>query len=273
MSTDDEIFVDAKEEPTEDDPQQDSDQINTVLDTDDDSPIELIKEDKVGKTKRDYSRKKTESQKQSSNDEGGSSSDDKGTKSKERSESPSVMDDDGNDSTPRTSRRTSLTPNIDSIPNSPLASDEREYLIWKKSILMVFNRLSTHKYASVFLKPISDEQLPGYKNLIYRPMDLKKIKENIENGSTRTTVEFQREIMLMCLNAIMFNKRDSNAYNMAKEMMSESQTIIETTMDTWKKDSDKFGGITVAVASSVSSTTSSASKGRSSRKSQRMSAI
>lgn len=270
MSTDDEIFEDAKEEPVE---EQDSDQINTVLDTDDDSPIEVIKEDKVGKTKRDYSRKKNESQKQSSNDDGGSSSDDKGAKSKdrERSESPSVIDDDGNDSTPRTSRRTSSTPNIDSVPNSPASSDDREYLFWKKSILMVFNRLSSHKYASVFLRPITDDQSTGYKNIIYRPMDLQTIKKNIENGSIRTTIEFQRDIMLMCLNAIMFNKRDSNAYNMAKEMMSESKAIIDTTMDTWKKDSG--GGLTVAVASAVSATTSSASKGRSSRKSQRMSAM
>lgn len=277
MSTDDDIFEDAKDEPIEEDPHQDSDQINTVLDTDDDSPIEVIKEDKVGKTKRDYSRKKmdlTESQKQSSHDDGGSSSDDKGMKNKERERSespPSVMDEDGNDSTPRTSRRTSSTPNIDSVPNSPASSDDREYRVWRKSILMVYNRLSTHKYASAFLRPITEEQSAGYKNVIYRPMDLQTIKRNIENGLIRTTIEFQREVMLMCVNAIMFNRRDSNAYNMAKELMSESNAIIETSMDTWKKDSDKFG--LIAVASSVSSTTSSASKGRSSRKSQRMSAI
>lgn len=40
--------------------------LESNIETDDDTPIEVIKEDKPGKTKRDYSRKKTEKDERSS---------------------------------------------------------------------------------------------------------------------------------------------------------------------------------------------------------------
>ncbi|GAB0096692.1 hypothetical protein DMENIID0001_122350 [Sergentomyia squamirostris] len=68
----------------------------------------------------------------------------------------------------------------------------------------------------------------------FRPMDLNMIRRNLETGTIRTTSEFQRDVLLMCHNIMMFYKRDSSYYSMAKEMMTESATIIENAMDSWK---------------------------------------
>lgn len=57
--------------------------------------------------------------------------------------------------------------------------------------------------------------------IFFRPMDLSTIKKNIENGLIRSTAEFQRDIMLMFQNAVMYNSSDHDVYHMAVEMQRD----------------------------------------------------
>ncbi|KAI9562025.1 hypothetical protein GHT06_012990 [Daphnia sinensis] len=122
---------------------------------------------------------------------------------------------------------------IDSTPNSPtssvstVAEDDRDYRTWKKSILLVWREISSHKNASLFAKPITEESVPGYRSLVMRPMDLSTIKKNIESGAIRSTVEFQRDISLMFFNSIIYNPTYHEVNRLAKEMYTESTTIIQ----------------------------------------------
>lgn len=122
----------------------------------------------------------------------------------------------------------------DSVPNSPasmLHSDDpesvRDYKVWKKAIMLVWRAAATHKYANVFLHPVTDEMAPGYHTIVYRPMDLLTIKKNIESGYIKTTLEFQRDIMLMFQNAIMYNSSDHDVFHMAIEMQKEVMGHIQ----------------------------------------------
>lgn len=47
----------------------------------------------------------------------------------------------------------------------------------------IMNDITAHKLASLFAKPLTEREAPGYKNLIYRPQDLKSIKSAISAGS------------------------------------------------------------------------------------------
>ncbi|KAA8586980.1 hypothetical protein FQN60_000816 [Etheostoma spectabile] len=97
---------------------------------------------------------------------------------------------------------------------------------------------SSQLYANVFLQPVTDEIAPGYHSIVQRPMDLAAIKKNIETGVIRTTAEFQRDIMLMFQNAVMYNSLDHDVYHMALEMQRDvleqiqqflaTQLIMET---------------------------------------------
>ncbi|XP_051537481.1 bromodomain-containing protein 8-like isoform X2 [Myxocyprinus asiaticus] len=96
----------------------------------------------------------------------------------------------------------------DSIPSSPassqfsICSEDQEAIlaqkIWKKAIMLVWRAAANH-----------------------RPMDLSTIKKNIENGLIRTTAEFQRDIMLMFQNAVMYNSSDHDVFHMALEMQRD----------------------------------------------------
>ncbi|KAL9984065.1 hypothetical protein ACROYT_G006321 [Oculina patagonica] len=130
----------------------------------------------------------------------------------------------------------------ESVPGSPASqmsqgsSDEQEALqaqkTWKKSIMLVWRAAANHKYANVFLHPVTDDEAPGYHSIVFRPMDLSTIKKNIENGTIRTTSEFQRDMMLMFQNALMYNSADHDVYRMAAEMrddvMEQIQSYIAT---------------------------------------------
>lgn len=110
---------------------------------------------------------------------------------------------------------------IDSEPETEGTGEGADYRAWKKAVMLVYNRLATHKYASVFLRPITEDQAPGYHSVIFRPMDLSTIKKNIDNGTIRSTMHFQRDVMLMFQNAIMYNKHDTFIYKMAVSMQEE----------------------------------------------------
>jgi len=57
-------------------------------------------------------------------------------------------------------------------------------------------------------------------------MDLQTIKRNIESGVTRVTEEFQRDIMLMCTNAVIFNTK-GHIHDMAYGLMTDALSKIE----------------------------------------------
>ncbi|XP_051169516.1 bromodomain-containing protein 8-like [Leptopilina boulardi] len=121
---------------------------------------------------------------------------------------------------------------IDSEPEME-SSEGADYRAWKKAVMLVYNRLATHKYASAFLRPITEDQAPGYHSIIFRPMDLSTIKKNIDNGTIRSTRQFQRDVMLMFQNAIMYNKHDTFVYKMAitmqEECLQHMQILVQVT--------------------------------------------
>jgi bromodomain-containing protein 8 len=80
------------------------------------------------------------------------------------------------------------------------------------------------------MHPVKDEIAPGYSNVVYRPMDLTTIKRNIENGNIKTTKEFQRDIMLMFTNAIMYNSSNHDVYKIALEMYKEVMNNVEVSI-------------------------------------------
>ncbi len=83
------------------------------------------------------------------------------------------------------------------------------------------------RHATVFMHPVRDDIAPGYSNVVKRPMDLSTIKKNIEAGSIKSTIEFQRDVMLMFTNAIMYNSSNHDVHKIAIEMYKEVLTEIE----------------------------------------------
>lgn len=77
------------------------------------------------------------------------------------------------------------------------------------------------------MQPVKDEIAPGYSNVVFRPIDLSTIKKNIENGQIKSTKVFQRDVMLMFTNAIMYNSSNHDIHKISLEMYKEVLNDIE----------------------------------------------
>uniref|UniRef100_A0A4X2KR50 Bromo domain-containing protein n=1 Tax=Vombatus ursinus TaxID=29139 RepID=A0A4X2KR50_VOMUR len=97
----------------------------------------------------------------------------------------------------------------------------KEQLLFKKTLLPVWKMIANHRFSSPFLKPVSDRQAPGYKDVVKRPMDLTSLKRNLSKGHIRSMAQFERDLMLMFQNAVMYNDSDHHIYHMAIEMQKE----------------------------------------------------
>jgi len=117
-----------------------------------------------------------------------------------------------------------------SMSNNSFSSkfeDEKAYKAWKKAIMLVLNNISCHKHATIFMQPVRDDIAPGYSNVVFRPMDLTTIKKSIENGTIKSTKMFQRDIMLMFTNAIMYNSSNHDVHKISVEMYKEVLHDVE----------------------------------------------
>ncbi|XP_039248165.2 uncharacterized protein LOC120326026 [Styela clava] len=128
----------------------------------------------------------------------------------------------------------------DSFPSSPALSHSSDmdpdstasWKAWRKSIMILWKQVASHRYASLFLQPVTDDIAPNYSTTVYRSMDLSQLKKNIENGVTRTTTEFHRDLMLMFQNAIMYNSREHDVFMMTTEMQKDVMDQVAQFMST-----------------------------------------
>ena len=62
--------------------------------------------------------------------------------------------------------------------------------------MLVWRNASHHKYANLFVNPVTDEIAPGYSVVIKRPIDLKSIKSKVDNGQVIALCEKIKNIIL-----------------------------------------------------------------------------
>lgn len=123
----------------------------------------------------------------------------------------------------------SMTPTPTTTPPSAKSvtiEEDRDYRAWKKSIILVWNQISQHKNANLFVNAVTEADAPDYLDIVFRPMDLNSIKRNVESGHIRTTEDFERDLMLMFFNATMYNSSDHEVYNLTRDMHEDTEKIL-----------------------------------------------
>ncbi|XP_014803231.1 PREDICTED: bromodomain-containing protein 8-like [Calidris pugnax] len=96
-----------------------------------------------------------------------------------------------------------------------------QHLLFKRTLLSIWKMIASHRYSGPFLKAVSEKQAPGYRDVVKRPMDLTSIKRRLSKGHIQSMVQFQRDLMLMFQNAMMYNSFNHHIHHMAMEMQGE----------------------------------------------------
>ncbi|EED15476.1 conserved hypothetical protein [Talaromyces stipitatus ATCC 10500] len=84
-------------------------------------------------------------------------------------------------------RGASETLEIDTIQPMPSRSVSSQLVYCTRNFTRtgapIMNDVAAHKHASIFAKPLTEREAPGYKDLIYRPQDLKSIRSALSQGN------------------------------------------------------------------------------------------
>ncbi|KAI9856783.1 MAG: hypothetical protein M1824_005254 [Vezdaea acicularis] len=105
---------------------------------------------------------------------------------REQPQSPSGFDlDEGDEPAKRAHKRKRSIRDTPEISDAPESSGPRLIFStrnFSRTTATILNDISGHRFASIFAKPLTEKNAPGYKELIYRPQDLKSIKSAITAG-------------------------------------------------------------------------------------------
>lgn len=119
---------------------------------------------------------------------------------------------------------------VANVPRARRRTDRTEEQVANKRfqnvIGLLHSQISQHRNGNIFHNPIKKSEAPDYLDIVKRPMDLKTIKTRIKDGIITNSLEFQRDIYLMFANAMMYNRPGSDIYQMAEDMMLESEQHI-----------------------------------------------
>ncbi|KAI8805918.1 hypothetical protein BJ742DRAFT_818650 [Cladochytrium replicatum] len=108
------------------------------------------------------------------------------------------------------------TSGTETVPSSKKLDEKRKN--WKKTSMMIWNKIADHRYGNVFKQAVKEEVNPQYYKVVKKPMTLKTIKNRIRDGEIKTTAEFHRDLLIMVTNTTMYNSEHSDVYNMGLEI-------------------------------------------------------
>ncbi|XP_018648518.1 hypothetical protein Smp_057140 [Schistosoma mansoni] len=111
---------------------------------------------------------------------------------------------------------------------------------WRRSLLSALSTVYSHRHAYVFMHPVTEDIAPGYSTVVYEPVDLTSLRRRMESSlsylissqqpsalnpsvsSYRVIIEiarrFIRDLLLMFMNARMYNSQNHEVHRMAGEM-------------------------------------------------------
>ncbi|KAF8568925.1 hypothetical protein P879_03732 [Paragonimus westermani] len=127
-----------------------------------------------------------------------------------------------------------------SSPTSALVLARR----WRRALLSALSTICSHRHAYVFMQPVTEDIAPGYGSVVYEPVDLTSVRRRLEaalsNLSTSqpappnpaqilidAAVRFIRDLMLMFVNARMYNSQTHEVHEMSGDMFNDSMIGLQ----------------------------------------------
>jgi hypothetical protein len=93
-------------------------------------------------------------------------------------------------------------------------------------LLALYKKLSSHRSAFAFRKPVKDEEAPGYSDRIQFKMDLGLIRKLITTSIIVSYADFHKYTALISHNCVKFNGRENDYGMLAREFEQASDEMI-----------------------------------------------
>ena len=109
---------------------------------------------------------------------------------------------------------------------------------FQSSCLNILERLIEYKSSWPFLKPVKQEEVPDYYDVIKRPMDFQRMRDKIIKGEYQNRESYIADVMLICANAKMYNIKSTIYYKCAAELEKYSREILVNLKNEYRNDAE-----------------------------------
>ncbi|KAL9358257.1 hypothetical protein Peur_051510 [Populus x canadensis] len=104
----------------------------------------------------------------------------------------------------------------------------------KKLLVFILDRLQKKDTYGVFSEPVDPEELPDYFEIVENPMDFSTARKKLDEGAYTNLEQFEKDVLLICSNAMQYNSADTIYYRQARAM----QEIAKKDFEHLRQDSD-----------------------------------
>lgn len=112
---------------------------------------------------------------------------------------------------------------FNAIEQHPLYTKKHEN---PNTLLALYKKVSAHRSAVVFKRPVKPEEAPGYTDRIHFPCDLSLMRKMIIAQKIVTYKDFKQYITLIAHNCLTFNGRESDYGYVAREFEQATEEAI-----------------------------------------------
>lgn len=114
-----------------------------------------------------------------------------------------------------------------SIPGTP--SDLQSVLPMpdKKVLFAAVDKFQKKDTYGVFSEPVDPEELPDYFDVIENPMDFGTIRKKLENGDYVSLEQLEKDVLLVCSNAMSYNASSTVYYRQARSIQELARKTFQ----------------------------------------------
>jgi hypothetical protein len=112
----------------------------------------------------------------------------------------------------------------------------------KHELTTICNHLADHEFGDVFKEPVDVSAVPGYADIVKRPMDYSTILKRLSTGfylkhdSAFDVPRAIADLRLVPYNARLYNKPGSTIWRYADELSRETETMVRDRMQLTPQD-------------------------------------
>ncbi|CAA0813975.1 DNA-binding bromodomain-containing protein [Striga hermonthica] len=115
----------------------------------------------------------------------------------------------------------------ESPPGTPAERPSGLPLPDKRALELILDKLQKKDIYGVYAEPVDPEELPDYHDIIEHPMDFTTVRNKLGNGSYATFEQFERDVFLICSNAMQYNAPDTVYYKHARTIQELAKRKFE----------------------------------------------
>ena len=87
-------------------------------------------------------------------------------------------------------------------------------------------QLTDYPNAAAFLGPVRPSDAPSYPTAVKRSMSLREVSNKVRSGGITSAGEVQRDVALICANAVMFNDPELDVVRHARELWGYFEALV-----------------------------------------------